>query len=330
MHSPREALGRLNTFDRSYLNPSSKTWIGQIKHAAEVGADLDREINDVLEHSQALSNPWGYAEFLVNLAVVEFEHSRYKGAQEHILIALNIFPQESHRAAVTLWILGWVEWARADPYGAYSHWMQARQIYLDLHHQSLEQRQAERITFYLECLKEINIEMVSRVEELYTWLNAHEPSRLSEAARSLVNGLMQAALEGNSKKVYQQVILLQKVGQGSEDYLEGIEVFVECGMALYQIKNYSNAANTLRRAAAGFPPGSHRQAVARWMAGLAQWQVQSERDNAIINWQQSIKDFEGLEQQASRSQNSDRAIWYDERIEVMKLALIQKINQMQV
>jgi hypothetical protein len=66
------------------------------------------------------------------------------------------------------------------------------------------------------------------------------------------------------------------------------------------------------------------------MAGLAQWQVQSERDNAINNWQQSIKDFEGLEQQASRSRNPDWAAWYAERIEVMKLALMQKISQIQV
>jgi tetratricopeptide (TPR) repeat protein len=329
MHSPREALVRLNTFDRSYLNPSSKTWIGQIKHASESGADLEHEIDVVIEHSHLLSNPWGYAEFLLNLAVLEFENNRYKGALEHIRAALDIFPPESQRAAVSLWILGWVEWARSDPYAAYSHWMEARQIFLNLHQQNLEQRQTERITFYLDCLKEINIEMVSRVEELYTWLNAHEPSHLSEAARSLVNSLMQSALEGNSKKVYQQVSLLQKVGQVSEDYLEAIEIIVECGMALYQVKNFSNAASTLRRAAAGFPPGSHRQAVARWMAGLAQWQVQSERDNAINNWQQSIKEFEGLEQQASRSRNPDRAAWYEERIEVMKLALVQKISQMQ-
>jgi len=329
MHSPREALGRLNTFDRSYLNSASKAWIEQIKTAAENGADVDRLIDEALEFSKLLSNPWGYAEFLINLAVLEFEHNRFKGAHEHVLMAMNIYPPESLRAAISLWILGWVEWARSDPYTAYSHWMQARQIYLDLHQQSLEQRQTGRITFYLDCLKDINVEMVSRVEELYTWLNAHEPSHLSDAARSLVNTLMQAALEGNSKKVYQQVSLLQKVGQGSEDYLEGIELMVEGGMALYQVKNFSSSASTLRWAAAGFPPGSHRQAVARWMAGLAQWQVQSERDNAINNWQQSIKDFEGLEQQASRSRNSDRAAWYEERIEVMKVALVQKITQMQ-
>jgi hypothetical protein len=330
MHSPREALTRLNTFDRSYLNSSSKTWIGRILHAGETGADLDQEISDVVGRSQVLANPWGFAEFLLNLAVLEFEHSRFKGAHEHILTVLRIYPPESHRQAIALWILGWVEWARSDPYGAYAHWMQARQIYLYLHEQSLEQRQMARIAFYLECLREINVEMVTRVEELYTWLNAHEPSHMSDAARSLVNGLMQAALEGNSKKVYQQGNLLQKVGQGSEDYLETTEIMVEFGMALYQVKNYSNAASSLRRAAAGFPPGSHRQAVVRWMAGLAQWQVQSERDGAISNWQQSIKDFEGLAQQASRSRNPDRAAWYAERIEVMKLALVQKISQMQV
>ena len=104
--------------------------------------------------------------------------------------------------------------------------MQARQIYLELHQQSLEQRQSLRITFYLDRLKEINIEMVSRVEELYTWLNAHEPSHLSDAAKSMVNGLMQSALEGNSKKVYQQINLMQKVAQGSEDYMEALEIMV--------------------------------------------------------------------------------------------------------
>jgi tetratricopeptide (TPR) repeat protein len=330
MHSPREALTRLNTFERSYLTPSSKAWIGRVSHTGETGADLDQEIREVIEQSQALVNPWGYAEFLLNLAVLEFEHSRYKGAHEHVLTALRIYPPESHRQAIALWILGWVEWARSDPYTAYSHWMQARQIYLNLHLQSVEERQLARISFYLECLQEINIEMVSRVEELYTWLNAHEPSHLSDAATSLVNGLMQSALEGNSKKVYQQGSLLQKVAQASEDYLEAMEIMVECGMALYQVKNFSNAGSMLRRAAAGFPPGSHRQAVARWMSGLAQWQVQSERDSAINNWQQSIKDFEGLEQQAWRSRNPDRAAWYAERIEAMKLALVQKISQMQV
>ena len=103
---------------------------------------------------------------------------------------------------------------------------------------------------------------------------------------------------------------------------------VECGMALYQVKNYS----TPPAPCAGQPPdfrlAATSQAVARWMAGLAQWQVQSEHNNAVNNWQQSIKDFEGLEQQASRSRNSDRAAWYDGRIEVMKVALVQKITQM--
>lgn len=46
MHSPREALTRLNPFDRSYLTPSSKAWIGQIAHAGETGADLDQEIRE--------------------------------------------------------------------------------------------------------------------------------------------------------------------------------------------------------------------------------------------------------------------------------------------
>ena len=326
MNSPREALNRLNNFDRSYLTPTSKIWIERIKRTGETGADVSREIDEAVEHNQVFSNPWGYAEFLVNLAVLEFENSRYKSAQEHILNALNIFPPESHRSAVSLWILGWIEWARSDSYAAYSHWMQTRQIFLGLHQQSLELRQAARTTFYLDCLKEINVKMVCRMEELYTWLNAHEPSHLSQAARSLVNGLMQAALVGDSKKVYQQVILLEKVGQGSEDYLEGNEVMVECGMAFYQIKNYLSAANTLRRAAAGYPPSSHHQAVVRWMAGLAQWQVRSERNNTVNNWQQSIKDFEGLAQQVSRSRNSDRAAWYAERIEVMKLALAKKIS----
>jgi tetratricopeptide (TPR) repeat protein len=330
MHSPREALTRLNTFERSFMTTSSKAWIGRITHAGETGADLDQEIREVIEQSQELVNPWGYAEFLLNLAVLEFELGRYKGAHEHVLSALRNYPPESHQQGIALWILGWVEWARSDPYTAYSHWMQTRQIYLNLHLQSLEQRQVARTNFYLECLQEINIEMVSRVEELYTWLNAHEPSHLSDAAKSLVNGLMQSALEGNSKKVYQQVSLLQKVAQGSEDYLEGMEIMVECGMAFYQEKNFSNAGSTLRRAAAGFPPGSHRQAVTRWMAGLAQWQVKSERDSAINNWQLSIKDFEGLEQQAARSRNPDRAAWYAERIEAMKLVLTQKISQIQV
>src|SRR5512142_3355345 len=117
--------------------------------------------------------------------------------------------------------------------------MQPRQLYLYLHEQSLEQHQTARISFYLDRLREINIEMVARVEELYTWLNAHEPSRLSEATRLLVNELMQAALDGNSKRVYQQANLLQKVGRDSEDYLEALEIMVECGMALYQVKNFS-------------------------------------------------------------------------------------------
>ena len=329
MYSPFDALDRLNAFERSYLNSASKARIGQIKSAGEAGADVEREIDEAIERSRLLPNPWGYAEFLVNMAVLEYEYRRYKSANEHILTALNVYPPESHRAAVSLWILGWVEWARSDPYAAYSHWMQARQIYLDLHQQSLEQRQAARITFYLDCLKEINVEMVYRMEELYTWLNAQEPSHLSGTSGSLVNLLMQSALKGNSKVVYQQATLLQKVAQGSTDYLEAAEINVECGMAMFQIKNYSNAATTLRQAAAGFPPGSHRQAVVRWMAGLAQWQVPSERYNAINNWEQSIKDFEGLEQQALQSRNSDRAAWYEERIKVMKLALAQKISLIQ-
>ena len=330
MHSPREALTRLNIYDHSYLNIPSKAWIEQISQAGEAGVDLDQEIKEVFGHSQVLVNPWGYAEFLLNLAVFEFEHGRFKVSHEHILTALRIYPPESHRQAIALWILGWVEWVRSDPYKAYSHWMQVRQIYLVLHQQSLEQRQMAYVAFYLDCLKEINIEMFSRMEELYSCLNAHEPSHLADAAKSLVNVLRLVALEGNSKKVYQQVGLLQKVAQGSEDYLEAIEILVECGLALYQVKNFSNAGSTLRRAAAGFPPGSHRQAVARWMAGIAQWQVPSERDNAINNWQQSIKDFEELEKKAGRSRNLDRAAWYAERIDVMKLALAQKINQIQV
>jgi len=330
MHSPREALTRFNTFDRSYLNIPSKAWIEQISQAGEVNLEFDQEIEEVFGHSQVLANPLGYAEFLLNLAVFEYEHGRYKSAHQHILNAVGIFPQDSHRQAISLWILGWVEWARSDTYHAYSHWIQVRQVYLDLHQQSLEQRQSARMTFYMECLKDINIQMVYRIEELYAWLNALDPSHLSRAAKLLVNGLMQAVVEGSPKKVFQQAGLLQKVAQGSEDYLEVMEILVECGMAYYQVKNFSNAGSTLRQAAAGFPPGSHQQAVARWMAGLAQWQVQSERDSAINNWQQSIKDFEELEQQAARRRNSDLTAWYTERIEVMKLALVHRISQIQV
>ena len=77
------------------------------------------------------------------------------------------------------------------------------------------------------------------------------------------------------------------------DMEERAEAWLECGLAFHQMRDHGQAVYYVERAVSIYPPGSHQKAVARWMLGITQTQVQA------VNW----RAFESFQERWTRCLN---------------------------
>ena len=260
-------------------------------------------------------------------AAVLYEYDDYQNANRYALVAVKQYSSDNHRQAVARWISGQIYWKIPNNNLAFAYWFQAREIFKNLALESAKAGEVEKANWYRRRLLEMNVELVCTAEELYSWLDIFEPSKLSKPAVQLIESIANNLENNQYKKVYGLINSLEIISKKSSDYLEVAEIFIESSLALYKMGNLRDAVSVARKAIDAFPPFGHHQAIARWILGVYQWQMPTEVSKAVSNWQKALDTFEELTVKADYKNQQNRREWYEKQEEYMALAMNQMIEE---
>jgi tetratricopeptide (TPR) repeat protein len=177
------------------------------------------------------------------------------------------------------------------------------------------------------------------MDEAFRWLNYHEASHLKRTARELQTIITkrldetQANLgQGDEETpqdtwvIYQLIYKMIDETRTSTDYMETAEAYVESGIAAYRMGHLDEAIRYLELSINHYHPGTYQQAVAKWLLGIVQWDLEGYQDQARRNWQNAIEAFEEAALQAQYRNRTAQAKWYSETLFAMQDALEEKIR----
>jgi SOS-response transcriptional repressor LexA len=109
------------------------------------------------------------------------------------------------------------------------------------------------------------------------------------------------------------------------DKPEIAETRLKCARIYYTLGYYQEALRMLNEAIGRYNAFPHQHAVAKWMKGCVWAQFPERRDDVIIEWRQSCREFEG--QSSGLTANKDQADWYRNRCQEMTEAIKVLIRQ---
>jgi tetratricopeptide (TPR) repeat protein len=270
-------------------------------------------ITTVLTNTRASPDPLEYPEALMYCGVAQYYRGRWLTASQHLNEALRLYPPGRHRTVITRYISAWINWQLGEESTSRGQWEEVI-------------KEIQKIMgWYAETLKKIQLDVVVekslQIREPYLWLNKWEQTKIDGQARQLVD-ILRRKLNRKDPTLYQIIARLLDIARGDKDYLVEAEILVECGLAAYEMENYPQALNYLQGAVDLYHPRTHRQAVARWLLGVVQWQIEPERARAPMNWESSISIFEDLSLQEDRQGKKDRKNWYEQQLEIMRRAMV--------
>jgi hypothetical protein len=165
---------------------------------------------------------------------------------------------------------------------------------------------------------------MSYMEDIYSCLNEFTPSEMSIPALMMRNALISKISSGDNLAAYQVVEKLKSYGSTCKFTREKVEIFTECGLAYFRMGSPYQAMETIRIALANCSPGSHEQAILHWMAGEAEWNVNTERFSAMKTWEIAIEDLNSLATQADYENRISSRDWYRDTRDQLEAVLMQR------
>jgi tetratricopeptide (TPR) repeat protein len=336
----KNALKWLDAIDKSHLRDTIRDSVDRLKERRLSEAESKTEIEPLLTESRNSGDPWEYPEVLVHSAIIEYNNRRLPVALEYLKNAVLKYNGHYHRLAVAQWMLGFIQWELMENDNANENWKSAREAFL-----FMEEWYKKRA---IESAFATKVTRAALFEEGFSWLNHHESSHLTRTPRELqtiiakrLDDMMKNKNKDKAQDtwiIYQLMYKLVDETRGSTDYMETAEAYVECGLAAYKMGHVGDAIRHLEQAIHHYHPGTHQQAVARWLLGIVQWEVEgfedparlnlqdSFRDHARHNWQEAINIFEQAALHAQHRNRIAQAKWYSETLHVMQDALGEKIR----
>jgi tetratricopeptide (TPR) repeat protein len=321
-----EVYGWLNRGDVSHLSAANRLSLIQIEdkkipanhrqanmRAMRTACETSRDILETLEVKLALSK-------------ISYADGDYPAAKIDIQDAVERYKPSSHRLGVAKWMAGILLWRINENDSAYSYWTSAKEIFLGLAVARLRAHDIDMVNWYHAKVDDMRSELALTAEEANYWLNFFEKSHLSAAGLLFAGEMRKKVQKKDFPLAYEIGLNLAKISHNRIDTDETAEAWVLIGLAALQMGNPRQAVDYFQRGAAAFGPRGHKQAVTRWMMGIAQWQIPGEIDQAVKNWVNSIDAFEGLHQQADRDNDQKRKEWYEMTIATMKKAQDAKIS----
>jgi hypothetical protein len=324
-----KALSWLNAIDHSsHLNNEARRLI---KNGVEFSPQ-DSRIKLVLERLRSLahasSDPLEKAEILLWCAAIGKWRGWFPQAARDAMEAVLCYDNDDHRRAVALWMQGIVQWAMFQNHPAYRHCTEARELFQK--RQILFQHFPEEDAWYKNQIRQMDVDLAARPEEVWTWLNYFEPSSLKRPTRQIVECVQDKIRAQAYQNVYALMQDLQEANRQCEEAYERAEVYLEFGLALYQLENTHFAIELLRKSVQYFYPGIgtfHKQVIARCMLGSVEWMQTSCHNQAAADWKRCIEEFDILRRWADRDNLSKKVAWYTQHSEILHAALLERRQQ---
>lgn len=323
------ALSWLNRFEATHLRRTTQAMLRHINDVDVNETKREQMIDAAIAHSRENPDRLEYPELLLNLAAQFFAREDPAAAEEYIRLARRELQAGSHAAAVAAWMQGLVAWKTGENWQAFSSWYDARQMFEELARRQEDADKNVNAAWYRDLLTRINMELVNKPEEAYTWLDLFDPTRLSAQALNEVNRINEQVnqewlTESDRQDIGAQVDDLLNLGTNSTDPLESAEVLVESAMIHLRIGNITRGQTLLAQAEEIFPPNSHQRAVTLWLLGVFEWQLPGTRNSAITHWTESTLMMGSLASLYEQSGEGERAAWYKLKREVMEHVLNKK------
>jgi tetratricopeptide (TPR) repeat protein len=165
------------------------------------------------------------------------------------------------------------------------------------------------------------------INDVFSWLNEFQGSGLTRPDTILRDIIRQKITERRFFEAYQVIGSLKSYENNRINSFERGEIWVECGLAFYEMGNSTEAIKSLERAKSEYPPESHAHAVVRWMLGTMQWFFEKNNAEAIKNCKRAIEEFRILEEKAEQERRVREKDWYSDRIIEMEESLSGKITE---
>jgi len=327
MPSIHEALSWLNKLEPTHLPRTTQALLRFISSQQRVDYEHAQLIANAIQNSRSHADQLELPEVMLQIARIEYEQQDYLAALDYAQAASHIYPEGSFRSGVTRWICGMSAWKTGQYRQAFAYWYFGRETMQKLAGAHDCPPGSEAVGGIGQVLLCMNVEMVCVAEEIYTWLDAFEPSRLSGAARHLVNGISDHLERKQIQDVYTLVSDLQSLGSAAADPLEYAEILVECAVALYRMDNHEEAEWLLRQAIESFPAQSHQQMVTRWLMGAILWDTPEKHAEALAQWEQCLDGISDLIAESSQNNQPERVLWYRRIRATMSRALDEKVGE---
>lgn len=322
-----EALSWLNAIDNncSHLNNGDRQLIGAIGQSRLSDFGIERILERLRGDAHSSHDSLREAEILLYCASIGQWRGWSPQAARDAREAVICYDNDRHRQAVALWILGKVQWEMLQNHEAYRNWAEARKIFK----QCQLQRSRNAKDWYKNPLDQMDVEMVARPEEISTWLNRFEHSSLRPPTGQVIKSMREKIRQQRYPSIYVLMQDLQEANRWSERIHERAEVYLEFGLATYQIGNSHFAIELLRKAVQDFYPGVgnyHKQVVARCMLGAVEWMHKSSRKQAAADWLRCFDQFENLRWCADRDNLQEKEEWYAKRCNILTSALLERVK----
>ena len=321
-----ESLSWLNAIDGcSYLNDETRRLI----NFASKFTPHDSKVVRILERLRNAAHSWGSplekAEILLNCAAIGYWRGCFVEAACDAEEALLSYDDDDHRRAAAFWMLGMTRWKMFQNHDAYANWFGAKEIFKK--RKILFQNFPQEKAWYRNWIRRMNVELVKCPEEIWTWLNWFERPYLRPPTQQIVDHVQEKVRHRVYSNVYALMQDLQEANRRSEEVYERAEIYLEFGLAIYQMGNTHFAIDLLRKSVRSFSPGIgtyHKQTVARCLLGTVEWLNELSRKQADADWVRSIEEFENLRSWASKDNEETKRDWYTEHRASLYEALLEQ------
>lgn len=321
----------LNQFFRSTVTPNMTKLLAQAEDKnTDVGKAVEIiQMAEILAQKQ-LEGSLEIPEVQLRGAKILFNKNEPRNARDYLEKALPLYTLERwdkiHRHAVTAWLLGCLEYYLGNPFNGYSLWKEARSLFEELQGEALRARQKEKLDWYKARLIEMETYRIQTFEMIYfNWMNQYGtpvlPQWFTEYRQMMDTQLSQKKII----ELRETIKMMLRNAERENNPEIGWHARVEAAFFEYQQDDYKKAIAHLEQAAIGYQ-FNHSCAVTLWLLGMIRWWLPTQRDDAILNWEDSIRRFVILAQDADKTNQQSRRIWYEAQIDLMKTSLRQWIT----
>lgn len=323
-----KALGWLNAIDNcSHLNNEDRRLIREIRQLGLFNFRIEPILEKFRTAAHSPGDPLRNAEILLYCAAIGHARGWCPQAARDAREAVISCEIDNHRRAVALWILGIMQWEMRQNHDAYRSWAEAKKVFKQC--QDPFQRPSNGKDWYQDPIWQMEVELVARPEEMSTWLNRFEPSSLRPQTGQIVNQARKKIRQGAYPNIYVLIQDFQDAYRRSEQVSERAEIYLEFGLATYQMGNSHFAIELLRKAVLSFYPGIgtyHKQVVARCILGAVEWLHKSSHNQAAADWLRCVDEFETLQELADRYNFHEQKEWYDYHCDILRAALLEWVK----